>query len=80
MKTSAIRLLVESFEESSLLRAEADLLEGKNPSIPVPGNDAGEKLTHVIGALWVTNYISHTGIDTQEALSEYKRKVLASIS
>ncbi|MBI2793387.1 MAG: hypothetical protein HYX66_01900 [Ignavibacteria bacterium] len=80
MKTTAIRQLVESFEESSLLRAEADLLEGKHPSIPVPGDDEGEQLTHVIGALWVTNYISNTGMGFQDALIEYARKVRSSIS
>jgi len=80
MNITVIRRLAETFDESSLLRAEADILDGNEPLIEVPGDDEGDKLTHVIGALWVTQRISSTGSDTIQALREYARKIRTSIT
>lgn len=80
MKILIIRDLVEKFDEQSLLRAEADLLDGVVPSISIPGDDEGEQLTHVIGALWVGNHMSNTGCNTVGALRDYAKMVRSSIS
>jgi hypothetical protein len=60
MNLTAIRYLVETFNDHQLQQAEADLLESISPALAVPGADPGEQLTHIIGALWVIQHMTAT--------------------
>ena len=53
MNIASIKELVEAHTDHELQQAEADILEGKDLSIMVPGEDEGEQLTHILAALWV---------------------------
>lgn len=81
MNITAIRSLVESDVSDDELRiAEADLLEERKPCIDIIGDDDGERLTHVMAALWVRAYQRETNSETMSAIREYTKKVRSSIS
>ncbi len=79
MKIPAIRKLAEEHNLRELEAAETALLEGQEPNIDVPGDDEGERLTHVMAALWVKRAI-HDGTEPSAAIRAYTEKVRKSIS
>ncbi len=80
MKVPAIKDLVEKQELASLERAENEILEEKEPSIEVGGEDLGEKLTHVIAAVQIRKDMDENGLPFGKALRNYTEKVRKSIS
>ncbi|WMJ74324.1 hypothetical protein RCC89_14280 [Cytophagaceae bacterium ABcell3] len=80
MKIPVIKKLVESYNPEELSNAEMDLIDGKELSIEVEGNDEGEQLTHIIAALWIMEEMRNNNLEFKDALREYTKKVRESIS
>ncbi|ALD22210.1 DUF6952 family protein [Hymenobacter sp. DG25A] len=80
MKIPAIKQLVESQTLDALVAAEEALLEEQQPAFEVPGEDEGEKLTHVFAAIFILNHMRDNGSEFKDALREYTKKVRVSIS
>ncbi|MCS6906172.1 MAG: hypothetical protein RML72_10145, partial [Bacteroidia bacterium] len=80
MHLPSIRMLVEKNEIKDLEQAETAILEGKKPSIEVPGADEGEQLTHVLAAIWIKKEMESKGIPLQDAIRAYTARVRTSIN
>lgn len=78
MKIPAIKKLI-NVDLEVLQKAEEALGNEETPKIEVLGDDEGEKLTHVFGAIWVKQQVSN-GMDEKEALRAFIQKVRGSIS
>lgn len=79
MKIPIVRKLAETYGLEELEAAEASIMEGENPSIDVPGDDEGERLTHAMAAIWVKRAVID-GMEAPAALRAYAEKVRKSIS
>ena len=80
MKIPAIKKLVENHNLHDLVRAEEALLDEQQPDFEIPGEDDGEKLTHVFAAIFILNHMGDHKTDFTTALREYTKKVRVSIS
>jgi hypothetical protein len=80
MKIPVIKKLVEEQSLESLMKAEEAMLEEQTPEIEVEGDDEGEKLTHVLAAVWIISDMQKTGSDFRTSLRNYSQKVRKSIS
>lgn len=80
MNIASIRQLADTFTKEQLQKAEASLLQEEPLPIDVPGVDEGEKLTHLIAALWVLEHKVSHDVDTMTAVREYTKRVRESIS
>jgi len=76
---AVIRLLVETYDNHQLQQAEAAILEGAAPDIPIEGKDEGEQLTHVMAALWIIQQMKESDDDLTTALRAYALRVRSSI-
>lgn len=79
MKIPAIKKLVEQYKVHELQAAEAALLEEQAPALEVEGDDEGEKLTHILAAIWIRNAMDRDGLEFTKALREYSARVRKSI-
>lgn len=79
MKLPVIRKLADQYSLEQLQAAENALYEESTPEIEVEGEDEGEKLTHILGAIWIKEALA-AGSDPSQALREYAQKVRNSIS
>jgi hypothetical protein len=79
MKLPVIKKTCESFSLDQLRQAESALYEELPLPIEVEGDDEGEKLTHVLAAIFVKE-LQEQGHEYQSAIREYSRKVRNSIS
>ncbi len=80
MQIPVIKDLVAKYSIDDLKKAEDDLLEEKELSIEVGGEDEGEQLTHILAAIWVIHEMDKQGIPVGKAIREYTVKVRKSIS
>ncbi|CAN5160967.1 hypothetical protein BH23BAC1_BH23BAC1_27950 [soil metagenome] len=80
MKILAIKKLVETQPLKDLMAAEYALIEDKPLSFDVEGDDEGEKLTHIIAAIWILERMKIDDIEFKAALREYTQKVRESIN
>lgn len=80
MKVSAVKKLVETQPLRSLIKAELALIEDKPLEIEVEGDDEGEKLTHIIAAVWILERMREADVEFKIALNEYTQKVRESIN
>ena len=80
MNIASIRQLVDTFTKEELQNAESALMEEQSLAIDVPGVDEGEKLTHLIAAVWVHDHKKEHSTDTMTAIREYTKRVRQSIS
>ena len=80
MKIPAIKELVEARSLAELRAAEAALLDEQPSAFPIPGDDEGEQLTHVLAAVWIQHYMDEHGVAFAPALREYTKRVRGSIS
>jgi len=78
MKIPAVRKLLK-LDIEELRKAEELLSEEQAPHIEIEGEDEGEKLTHVFGAIWIKEKMAE-GMDQKEALRAFTQKVRGSIS
>lgn len=79
MKLPVIKKLVESTSKCDLQAAEEALLNEEVPSFEIEGDDEGEKLTHVLAALFIKEEMEK-GMDYMSALRSYTSRVRTSIS
>lgn len=79
MKIPAIKKAVENFSVEELIAAEAALLEEQPLPIDIEGADDGEKLTHILAALFVKSEMQN-GSDMMTAIRAYSQRVRNSIS
>jgi len=80
MKLPAIKELVEKYDIETLRAAEDAILNEQIQAIEVNGDDEGEKLTHVLGAIDVLEKVQVEGKDKSLALREFFQRVRNSIS
>jgi len=80
MKIPVIKKLVETYTLEQLVAAEAAMMEEQAPAIEVEGEDEGEKLTHVLAAVWVKGEINTNGTEAMTAIRAYAQRVRNSIS
>lgn len=80
MKIPVIKELVENYDQLQLQEAEAQLVEDIPLSIEVGGDDEGEKLTHIIAAIYILEMMERDKVDFKTALRSYTSKVRESIS
>lgn len=80
MKLPVIKHLVETYSIQDLKQAEQNLLDEKPISITVDGEDEGEQLTHILGAIDVLERVELENKDKSTALREFFQRVRNSIS
>jgi hypothetical protein len=80
LKLPAIKYLVENYNLAELQLAEENILEEKPAGIEVEGDDEGEKLTHILGAIDVLERVRLENKDKSTALREFFQRVRNSIS
>jgi hypothetical protein len=80
MKIPVVKKLVNDFSIEQLEAAEKAIFEEINPEIEVEGEDEGEKLTHVMAALWIKNEMKSSDLPLNKAIRDYTLKVRKSIS
>jgi len=73
MKIRAIKQLLH-YSEAELEEAIQAILEGNHPTIPVEGEDEGEKLTHLLSAQEIKKNIRN-GMSETEALRQFINRV-----
>lgn len=79
MKLPAIKKLVANYEVAQLEAAENALLEEATLEIEVDGDDEGEQLTHIIGALEIKRAMEN-GTPEKDALRAFTQRVRNSIN
>jgi len=80
MKIPAIKKLVETYSIKECKQAEQALLEEQQLLIEIDGDDDGEKLTHVLGAIDILERMQLENKDVRTALREFMERVRLSIS
>jgi hypothetical protein len=80
MKIPVIKKIVEQCTLEELQAAEAAILEEQTPAIEIEGDDEGERLTHVLAAVWVKNEMQTNGTEAMVAIRNYAQRVRNSIS
>lgn len=80
MKIPVVKKLVENQSMQDLIAAEEALVEDKPLPIEVEGDDEGEKLTHILAAIFILESMKNDGVDFKSALREYTRRVRESIN
>lgn len=80
MKIPEVKKLVENFSMQDLIAAEQALVEEAELPIVVGGEDEGEKLTHILAAIFILEKMKTEGVDFKLALRDYTRRVRQSIS
>lgn len=79
MKLPIIRQLAEQHSLDELHAAENAILEEEKPAFDVGGDDEGEQLTHLLGAIWIREQMAG-GMDFKEAFRAFAQRVRDSIS
>lgn len=80
MKIPVVKNLVENYTLDSLREAEDALIEEKPLPFDVKGDDEGEKLTHILAAIFILDRMKSEGVEFKDALRDYTRMVRESIS
>ena len=80
MKIPAIKLLVENYSLVELTIAEQNILNEEPLKIEVIGDDEGEQLTHILGAIEVLEKVQNENKDKPTALREFFQRVRNSIN
>jgi hypothetical protein len=80
MKIPAIKLLVENYSLEELTIAENNILNEEPLKIEVIGDDEGEQLTHILGAIEVLEKVQNENKDKPTALREFFQRVRNSIN
>lgn len=80
MKIPAIRKLASDYDLETLKKLEEEIENGKKPHQPVDGDDEGDQLTHVSGAIWVKEQMASNNSDLKTELRNFSKRVRGSIS
>lgn len=79
MKLPAIKQLAEQHDLATLQAAEQALLNEETPAIEVPGDDEGDQLTQILGAIWIREQVA-SGTDFKDAFRAFAQRVRSSIA
>lgn len=79
MKLPAIKQLAEQHDLATLQEAEQALLNEETPAIEVPGDDEGDQLTQILGAIWIREQVA-AGTDFKDAFRAFAQRVRSSIA
>lgn len=79
MNVAAIKKLLEH-DITTLRTLEAELLDEKPLSEDVLGEDEGEKLTHITGAIWAKEQSAKNGTPAAKEVRNFITRVRNSIS
>jgi hypothetical protein len=79
MKIVEIKRLALAHSSVELIKAEEDLIEERPIDIQVEGVDEGEKLTHVMAAIFVKSYMETNNVDVNKAIRTYSQRVRESL-
>ncbi len=79
MRPTEIRHLAEKYSLEALKAAEERLLADETLPFEVGGADIGEKLTHILGAIYVLEEVNK-GIEPNVALRTFIERVRNSIN
>ena len=80
MKIPVIKKIVEKYTLEELVAAEAAIMDEQQPAIEIEGDDEGERLTHILAAVWVKNEMQTNGTEAMTAIRNYAQRVRNSIS
>jgi hypothetical protein len=80
MKVPAIKNLIEKYTIIELEEAENAILEETQIAIDVEGDHEGERLTHVLAAIWCKKHMETNSVAANLAIREYSLKVRNTIS
>lgn len=80
MKFPVIKDLTETKSISQLKEAEEKLINGEELPFEVKGDDGGEQLTHILGALDILERVESEKIDLKTATRTFFERVRNSIS
>jgi hypothetical protein len=80
MKLPVIKDLAETKSISQLKEAEEKLINGEDLPFEVKGDDEGEQLTHILGALDILERVENEKIDLKTATRAFFERVRNSIS
>lgn len=80
MKIPVVKKLVENYTMDALREAEDALIDEEPLPFEVKGDDEGEKLTHILAAIFILERMKSENIEFKAALREYTRIVRESIS
>jgi hypothetical protein len=80
MKLPVIKALAENQTLENLRKAEEELLNGEALSIEVEGEDEGEQLTHILGAIDILERVEKEGVDLRTSTRAFFERVRNSIS
>lgn len=79
MKLPALRKLCQAHDLDTLRMLENEIVEEQPLSHPVEGEDEGEKLTHILGAIWIHEQVQANGTDLKAELRNFSNRVRNSI-
>ena len=79
MNVTVIKQLVEDYSIEQLVKAEEAMLEETNPEIEIAGKDEGEKLTHVLAAIFCKHEMHRENININQAVRLYSQRVRGSL-
>ena len=79
MNVAAIKQLVDFYDMDTLVKAEQDLLNETPLYIDVPGADDGEKLTHILAAIFCKREMEKDNLNINQALRLYSQRVRGSL-
>lgn len=80
MNVAAIKKLVEAYSIQQLNQAEDDLINERALSIEIDGEDEGEKLTHILAAVFCKQEMDKSAININQAVRLYSQRVRDSIN
>ncbi|OYU95223.1 MAG: hypothetical protein CFE21_13045 [Bacteroidetes bacterium B1(2017)] len=80
MKLPVIKSLAETKTLPELKAAEESLCEGNELPFEVGGDDEGEQLTHILGAIDILERVEKEQIDVKTATRAFFERVRNSIS
>jgi hypothetical protein len=78
MKLPAIKNMAEQHDLASLKAAEEALLNEETPAIEVAGDDEGDQLTNILGAIWIREQVE-AGMAFKDAFRAFAQRVRDSI-
>lgn len=80
MKLAVIKDLAENRTLAELKSLEEKLCNGETLHFEVKGDDEGEQLTHVLGAIDILERVNNEHVDLRTAIRGFSERVRNSIS
>ncbi|MCX6351109.1 MAG: hypothetical protein NTX03_04515 [Bacteroidetes bacterium] len=79
MKINEVKRLAEEHSLENLNQMIKEIEEGLPFEQPVAGDDEGEKLTHLLGAVWIKEQMQLNSTDVKTELRNFAARVRVSI-